>query len=245
MFASVDILGTRVDLPGLDDLRAAVRAAIAERRPTRITYAHFDILLQARTHPGVRACLVSSGINHHDGLAVCVAARLRTRARVPRLNGSDLYPLLLDDLRSSHRRVLFIGGLPGADTALRARWDAAGGTAADIAFLTGHESRDEIVTTCAAHAPDIVFVGLGSPLQFQWILTHAAALKRVPVVLAVGAGIDFLAGLRPRAPRWMRAAGLEWLHRLALEPARLWRRYLLGIPRFTALVIAQTLRGGG
>ena len=57
--------------------------------------------------------------------------------------------------------------------------------------------------------------------------------------------LEFLAGTQPRAPRWMRTAGLEWLHRVALEPRRLWRRYLLGIPRFVILVILERLARRG
>ncbi|MDH7516141.1 MAG: WecB/TagA/CpsF family glycosyltransferase, partial [Bacteroidota bacterium] len=61
----------------------------------------------------------------------------------------------------------------------------------------------------------------------------------VPVIVAAGAGLEFLSGRRRRAPHWMRAAGLEWLHRLCLEPARLWKRYLLGIPRFLLLLARE------
>jgi N-acetylglucosaminyldiphosphoundecaprenol N-acetyl-beta-D-mannosaminyltransferase len=59
----------------------------------------------------------------------------------------------------------------------------------------------------------------------------------VPVILAAGGGLEFLSGRRARAPRWMRALGIEWLHRTALEPRRLWKRYALGIPRFALLLL--------
>lgn len=62
------------------------------------------------------------------------------------------------------------------------------------------------------------------------------------VMLGVGAAFDFLAGVKPQAPRWMQRAGLEWLFRLASEPRRLWRRYLLNNPRFVLLVLLQWSR---
>ena len=67
---------------------------------------------------------------------------------------------------------------------------------------------------------------------------HAAELN-VPVLIGVGAAFNFLAGKVPRAPRWMQKTGLEWLFRLASEPQRLWRRYLLVTPRFIPLAVMQ------
>ena len=64
-----------------------------------------------------------------------------------------------------------------------------------------------------------------------------------PVLVGVGAAFDFLSGYKPQAPRWMQRSGLEWLFRLVSEPGRLWRRYVLGYPRFVVLVAAQLLRG--
>jgi len=71
---------------------------------------------------------------------------------------------------------------------------------------------------------------------------HAHRGRVKAVMLGVGAAFDFLAGSKPQAPRWMRCIGLEWAFRLAIEPRRLWRRYLKQNPRFIALAIAQLFR---
>lgn len=63
----------------------------------------------------------------------------------------------------------------------------------------------------------------------------------VPVLVGVGAAFDFLSGIKPQAPRWIQRSGLEWLFRLFSEPSRLWRRYLLGYPRFVVLILLQAL----
>jgi N-acetylglucosaminyldiphosphoundecaprenol N-acetyl-beta-D-mannosaminyltransferase len=83
----------------------------------------------------------------------------------------------------------------------------------------------------------IVFVGLGCPKQERWMAVHKGLVNAV--MLGVGAAFDFIAGVKPRAPTWMQRAGLEWLFRLALEPRRLWRRYVYHNPRFLALVAGQ------
>ena len=83
----------------------------------------------------------------------------------------------------------------------------------------------------------LVFVGLGCPLQELWVAAHREHLG-MPA-LCVGAAFDFHAGLLPRAPDWMQARGLEWLYRLAREPRRLWRRYLLHNPAYLARLAVE------
>jgi N-acetylglucosaminyldiphosphoundecaprenol N-acetyl-beta-D-mannosaminyltransferase len=91
-----------------------------------------------------------------------------------------------------------------------------------------------------AAAPDVVWVGLGHPKQDLWVHHHRAALD-APVLAAVGAAFDFHAGMVKEAPEWMKRSGLQWLHRLARDPRRLWRRYLIGNPRFLWLLLREAL----
>ena len=86
---------------------------------------------------------------------------------------------------------------------------------------------------------DVLFVGLGCPKQERWMAAHREALPCVQ--LGVGAAFDFLAGAKRQAPAWIQNAGLEWLFRLACEPRRLWRRYLVHNPRFVAGLSWQLL----
>ncbi len=101
---------------------------------------------------------------------------------------------------------------------------------------------DETVARIRAAGADTVWVGLGAPKQD----VMAARLRErgaAPLLFAVGAAFDFIAGTKSRAPAWMQRSGLEWAHRLGSEPGRLWRRYLLGNARFVAGVTQDRLRG--
>ena len=82
-----------------------------------------------------------------------------------------------------------------------------------------------------AAQPDFLWVSLGCPKQETWLYEHR---DRLNVVLGGGAGavFNFLAGHTPRAPRWIRKIGMEWLLRLMFEPSRLWKRYLIKYPKF-------------
>ena len=99
-----------------------------------------------------------------------------------------------------------------------------------------------LVEQIRASGVQILFVGLGCPKQEEWVIRHQPELRCVAV--AVGAAFDFLAGTRPQAPRWMQSSGLEWVFRLAIEPRRLWKRYLVANPRFLWHFGAQLLDRG-
>jgi N-acetylglucosaminyldiphosphoundecaprenol N-acetyl-beta-D-mannosaminyltransferase len=86
----------------------------------------------------------------------------------------------------------------------------------------------------------IVFVGLGCPKQECWMAEHRGRINAV--MIGVGAAFDFHAGTIKRAPKWMQNAGLEWLHRLASEPRRLWKRYLVTNTLFIIGAAKQLLK---
>jgi N-acetylglucosaminyldiphosphoundecaprenol N-acetyl-beta-D-mannosaminyltransferase len=133
-------------------------------------------------------------------------------------------------------RLYLLGGVPGvaeeAAAALTIRHPGLqiSGTA------SGYDAGGATVAAINATAPDVLLVGMGTPTQEKWIARYRSDLD-IPVVWAVGALFDFVTGRIPRGPRWMTDHGLEWLCRLAAEPRKLWRRYLIGNPRFLWRVV--------
>ena len=101
-------------------------------------------------------------------------------------------------------------------------------------------AKEEVAAGIRESGAAICFVGLGCPRQetFCWAMRDLIGAP----VLAVGAAFDFNADLARQAPMWMQRHGLQWLHRLAGDPRRLWRRYLLLNPAYLALLAAQALR---
>src|SRR5690606_7268495 len=141
--------------------------------------------------------------------------------------------------------VAFYGGTPealaGLQTELTSRYPGL-----DIRFaysppfrpLTPEED-EAVVADIIASGARILFVGLGCPKQERWMAAHK---ERLPLVqLGVGAAFDFHAGRIKQAPSWLQDLGLEWLFRLAVEPRRLWKRYLYNNPRFIAYAAMQLL----
>jgi N-acetylglucosaminyldiphosphoundecaprenol N-acetyl-beta-D-mannosaminyltransferase len=186
-------------------------------------------------------------LNLVDGASVGLALRL-FGVRAQRITGSDALALVPRwGLARGLRHGLF-GGSPDVarrlSAELRRRFPGieivdvysppvAAAAALDIEAAADHMRRARV---------DVAWIGLGAPKQ-DFVAERLRELGAAPVVMCVGAAFDFLSGAKPRAPQWLRALGLEWAHRLASEPRRLWRRYLLGNPQFVADVLGDYVRG--
>lgn len=185
-----------------------------------------------RHHGGLRDAYRDAGLILTDGMPVYLAARLLGRPVPQRVAGSDLVPRLFEAAgRSGGLTAFLLGAGPGvADRAAQQiadRWPAirvVGTCSPPLGFERDAARNAAILEQIAAVRPDVVVVGLGAPKQELWVHEHRAQIA-APVALCVGATIDFIAGEKRRAPVWMRATGLEWLHRVASEPRRLVGRY--------------------
>jgi len=146
------------------------------------------------------------------------------------------------------RSVYLLGGEPGtaerADEVLRERFPdlkLAGHLSPSFGFDTRSDEYDAVCDEVIGAAPDLVFVGLGFPKQERVI---ARLRPRLPQTwfMGCGAAIGFVAGVHSRAPGWMQESGLEWVHRLAREPRRLMRRYLVDDAPFAVRLLAGSAR---
>ena len=103
----------------------------------------------------------------------------------------------------------------------------------------GFREEDAIIRRIRNLRPQIIWVGLSTPKQEVWLHMHMPKIG-TGVGIGVGAAFDFVSGATRQAPRWMQRSGLEWLFRVASEPRRLFRRYLVVVPRFSVMFL-QTL----
>jgi N-acetylglucosaminyldiphosphoundecaprenol N-acetyl-beta-D-mannosaminyltransferase len=183
-----------------------------------------------------------------DGMPLIWASRLRGTPLPERVAGSNLILSLTAGAARRGASIFLLGGNPGAAEACAERMRSeyrdvriAGCMAPPHGFEQDERAIDEIVATLRAAAPEIVYLALGFPKQEELALRLASEL---PTTWFVGVGISFsfVCGEVRRAPRWMQAAGLEWIHRLVQEPRRLFRRYLIdGLP-FAARMFTHALR---
>jgi N-acetylglucosaminyldiphosphoundecaprenol N-acetyl-beta-D-mannosaminyltransferase len=202
--------------------------------------------VEARRDSHYRELLNKGALNVPDGMPVAWAARL-SGARTERITGTDgMHLAALWGVDRGLRHYLY-GGTPQTLELLQRRLEElypgiliVGAESPPFRPITQGEL-SESVRRIQESGAQALWIGLGAPKQ-----DLSADLLRImhaaPVILCVGAAFDFIAGTITRAPLWMRRSGLEWLHRLASEPTRLWRRYLVGNPRFVGGVLRDRLR---
>jgi exopolysaccharide biosynthesis WecB/TagA/CpsF family protein len=183
-----------------------------------------------------------------DGVSVVLLARLAGAKHIDRAATTDIGWMILQECTQAlerRPRVAAIGGKPGlAESALRA-FENRG--VADGVFATHgyHEAWPDVLEAMADAEPDVVLVGLGAPLEMEWVEANIVALPPA-VILTCGGWFGHVVGEEPRAPLWLRRAGLEWMYRAYQSPRRLGPRYLKGLvifPTLGAAVIGRRLTG--
>lgn len=226
--------GVTLRMPPYDTLLAAM---LATPSPTLVAYAHFAILLELRRNPNLARAIGDCSLCYGDGTGSWLLLR-RLGISAPRINATEVNQRLLMEGISREWRIAFLGGDNEQCSRLRVVLPRQGLAASRTLVLEGYANVDDeaVLQSLRDFAPQLLFVGMGTPKQFIWMQHHARELN-IPITAAAGGFNAFVAGTLQRAPRWMRACGLEWLHRMMLEPRRLWRRYVLGIPAFLLLLL--------
>ena len=182
-----------------------------------------------------------------DGVGIDLASRvLNGRSFSANLNGTDFIPALLTYL-DTPKRVGLLGGHPDVLKIATERFRRHAPWHTFIPVSDGYFSDKplaEVLDHLASLDLDVLIVGMGTPLQEKWIAENIRE-DHARLVFGVGALFDFVSGRVPRAPDWIRRLRFEWAYRLLLEPGRLWRRYVLGIPVFAWRVLRWRLLGAG
>jgi len=163
---------------------------------------------------------------------------------VSRVTAPDFLEKVLRDPRAASVRHYYYGASPRTLALIIERAGRMVGAGAIAGWYSppiraaGAPETEEVLNAIAAQAPDVIWVGLGWPKQELWMAHHA---ERFPsaVMVGVGAAFDWFAGTTKRAPKWIQQLGLEWAHRVACEPARLWPRYRDVVPKALAMLVRE------
>ncbi|MFZ3160692.1 MAG: WecB/TagA/CpsF family glycosyltransferase, partial [Rhodoferax sp.] len=229
--AKTKVLGVPVNALSFAQAQDRVLAWGHARESRYVVLANVHVVVTAAREPAFGAVVAAADMATPDGAPVAWMLRKLGHAGQERVSGPDLTWALLARCAAEGLPVYFFGSSRETLGLLAERINAAfpalvvaGLEAPPFRPMTPEEDAEAVARINASGA-GLVFVGLGCPKQEHWMLAHRGRINAV--MLGVGAAFDFHAGTVSRAPLWMRENGLEWLHRLASEPRRLWRRYLV------------------
>ncbi len=226
----------------------AIEALVSARKGGSVFTPNVDHVVNVEADPHFCEAYAAASLSLVDGTPLLWASRLLGEPLPEKISGSDLVRPLMQRAAQRGWRVYLLGAGPGVAQ------EAAGVLERELGVNVvgvdspriaarpgGVDESAQALERLRAARPDLVLVAFGSPKQELWIHAHAQALAPA-VAVAVGASLDFVAGRVKRAPAWMSRAGLEWLYRLAQEPRRLWRRYLVNDPKFAAILLRSLRR---
>ncbi|HLJ15615.1 MAG TPA: WecB/TagA/CpsF family glycosyltransferase [Bryobacteraceae bacterium] len=242
------VLGVAVNVVQIPEVIAQMEEWIARRGSCQyIAVTGMHGITEAQHSENFKSVMRAASLVVPDGYPLVWLGRRKGFSDLRRrVYGPELMASFWEQTAAKSYRHFFYGGAPGVAEELVKRVEqqypeliVAGTYCPPFRTLTKEEDLN-VVAAIEGARPDIVWVGLGTPKQEQWMFDHCGRL-RAPVLVGVGAAFDFYTKRVAQAPEWMRENGLEWLFRLVQEPRRLWRRYLVHGSEFAILLFLEAL----
>jgi N-acetylglucosaminyldiphosphoundecaprenol N-acetyl-beta-D-mannosaminyltransferase len=240
---------SQVDLFDCDFDTVTMSEAVAQcvswcqgpRRAHTVLTANAAILCMKRRDPELEQACAAANLVVPDGMPVVWASRLAGSPLPERVAGVDFMVELLRAASEHGLRVYFMGAKYAVVHSLAEYVRLSFPGAVIAGYRDGYfrpEQHEDVVEEIRATKPDILFVGMPSPFKETWCEKHRERLD-VPVIMGVGGSFDVLTGYVKRAPVLLQKIGMEWSWRLAMEPRKMWKRYLTTNTEFLWLAAQQ------
>jgi N-acetylglucosaminyldiphosphoundecaprenol N-acetyl-beta-D-mannosaminyltransferase len=239
------VLGSRINGLSWDDAIDNICSWARNRESRYVTLCNVHSVVTAFLDDDHRHDLNAADMATSDGMPVTWTMRKLGFPEQQRINGPDLMWKYCEKAEKVGHKVFFYGSTNEVLDLLESKLKKAfpelqivGMYSPPFRELTAMED-DEVIRQLNASGANVVFVGLGCPLQERWMFQHRGKVNAV--MIGVGAAFNYHAGTIKRAPVWMQNMGFEWMHRLASDPKRLWRRYLVTNTIFILAIAIQLL----
>ena len=224
------ILGVRVDCVDMTSALEAIEMFVDQGEPHLVATVNPEFVMRAQHDPAFARVLASAELCLPDGTGVVWAARRQGCKLAGPVAGVDLVDPVAAMCARRGWGLFLLGAAPGVADRLASRLAAAnpGLRVAAHSGSPGPADEEQSLRLIHEHRTQVLLVAFGAPAQEVWIDRLRNRLG-VAVAIGVGGAFDYLTGRVPRAPEWMRAAGLEWLHRLVQQPWRIRRMAVLPV----------------
>ncbi|MBR2365257.1 MAG: WecB/TagA/CpsF family glycosyltransferase [Lentisphaeria bacterium] len=231
---SACVLGIPFFSGTMDEALQQIDVLVKSKRSHHVAFINAHCLNIAYKDEKYKHILKECSCVFADGIGAKIGAKMLGYKVEENVNGTDMFPLLAQ----RPYRIYLFGGAPAVAEKALEKAKALNGKADFVGCADGFfkgKNEEQIFAELRELKVDILLVAMGVPRQEEWIKCH---LDRLPGCVAIGVGglLDFVSERIPRAPLWMRKAGLEWCFRLYCEPVRLFKRYIIGNPLFIGRV---------
>lgn len=240
------VLGSHIDALSWEDTINTICGWAVNRESRYVALCNVHSIVTALLDKNHRSDLNAADMATPDGMPIAWALRKLGFPAQQRINGPDLMWNYCAKAEKTGQKIYFYGSTIAVLSILESKLSAAfpelqiaGMYSPPFRELTAAEDA-EVVERLNASGANVIFIGLGCPRQERWMFQQRGKINAV--MIGVGAAFNYHAGTTKRAPVWMQNAGLEWLHRLASDPKRLWKRYLITNSIFIFAITAQLLR---
>lgn len=234
------------------DIATSARGFVAEvlarrgkgGRPFYSSSANGQVLAMCGNDPAFLDLMRQADQIHADGMPIVLYSKYFSKVKLPeRIATTDLVQAAAVEAEKAGASFFFLGASEAVNLAaveeMRRRYPKLIFAGRRNGYFKPDEE-DAVIAEINAAKPDILWIGLGVPLEQQFVARNIDRLTNVGVIKTSGGLFDFISGKNSRAPGWMQAAGLEWLYRTWLEPRRLAVRYLTTNPQAMAALFLHS-----
>ena len=241
-----NILGVGIHAINMEITLSTIDRWVSQREPHYVCLTTVHGVMLCQRDKKLWYILNSAGLVAPVGMPLVWLSRLKGFSQIARVRDPELMFAVGERSAQKNYRHFIYGGAEGVPELLAEEFTrrypglVITGTFSPPFRPLTREEDDQVVQMINESQADIVWVALGCPKQERWMAAHVGRLS-APVLIGVGAGIDFVTKQKREAPRWMQQIALEWLFRFINEPRRLWYRSLVCNPLFVLHIMAQTL----
>ena len=229
---SIKVLDSKISIVNYEIALSVIEKQIEKKKSHYVCAAAVHLVMEVYYNPKLQIVVNKSLLTVPDGMPLVWLAKLSGEKHASRVYGPDLMLKTCQLAEEKGYKVFLLGGAENQGKSLKKnllqkypKLKVAGVQETPIRPIPSKEN-EIILNKIRRSEPQIIFVGLGCPLQEKWMSDNYQRIRQ-GVLIGVGAAFDFISGKVKQAPVFMQNLGLEWLFRLYQEPLRLWKRYLI------------------
>lgn len=243
----IDFMGIPVDSHTMEETIERIDQAIRSNEHINHVVINAGKVVSMMKDKELFNSVLSCDIINADGQSIVWAARFLGKNLPGRVAGVDLMQELIKLAALKGYKCFFFGAREEVVKKVVERYSAEYGSNIIAGYRNGYftaEEEPEIARHIAESGAHMLFVAITSPRKENFLHKYQNVLKDVNFTMGVGGTFDILAGVTKRAPKWVQNLGMEWFVRLAQEPGRMWKRYLVGNSVFIYMVLKERISPG-